>query len=149
MAVNSNPTTEAQRTVPGYTIVPAGLFGDSITELSNSWTDSNSMNTENASSTTYNLVEGWTTMSANELLPDDTYVDAASRSNPLWIENWSGTRRSMSGEEMVVWHSKYGDNTTEGLGGGWLGDISYDSRATALKLNWGATVFVRDRVIRE
>jgi hypothetical protein len=149
MAVNSNPTTEAQRTVSGYTIEPAGLFGDSITELSNGWTDTNSMNTETARNTTINLVEGWTTMSANELRPDDTYLDPSSRANPLWIENWSGARRTMSGEEFVCWHSKYGDNTIETGGNGWLGDISYDSKATALKLNWGAVVFVRDRMARQ
>ncbi len=149
MPANNNPTTEAQRTVPGYTIEPAGLFGDSITELSNSWTDANSMNTEYASGTTINLVEGWTTMSANELRQDDTYLDPESRANPVWVEDWSGARRTMSGEEFVVWHSKYGDNTNEaGGGGGWLGDISYDTKATALKLNWGGLVFVRDRVAR-
>ena len=150
MAVNDNPTTEAQRTVPGYTILPAGLFGDSMTELSNSWTDGNSMNTETARSTTYNLVEGWTTMDPNELRPDDTYLDPESRANPVWIENWNGARRTMSGEEFVVWHSKYGQNTSEAGGGnGWLGDISYDSKATALKLNWGGLIFVRDRVARQ
>jgi hypothetical protein len=148
MAVNSNPTTETQRTVPGYTILPAGLFGDSITELSNGWTDTNSMNTEYATNTTINLVEGWSTMSANELRPDDTYLDPASRANPLWIEDWDGARRTMSGEEFVCWHSKYGDNTAEG-GGGWLGDISYDTKATALKINWGALLFVRDRLARQ
>jgi hypothetical protein len=88
-------------------------------------------------------------MSANELRPDDTYLDPSNRANPLWIENWNGARRTMSGEEMVVWHSKYGDNTVEGIGGGWLGDISYNTKATALKLNWGATIFVRDRVARQ
>jgi hypothetical protein len=149
MPVNSNTTTESQRTVPGYTIKPAGLFGDSMTELSNAWTDTNSANTEQASSTTYNLVEGWTTMSANELRSDDTYLDAASRANPVWIENWGGTRRTMSGEEFVVWHSKYGTSTSEAYNGGWLGDISYDSKATALKLNWGALIFVRERVARQ
>jgi hypothetical protein len=149
MAVNNNPTTESQREVSGYTIKPAGLFGDSITELSNSWTDTNSANTEYASNTTYNLVEAWSTMSANELLPDDTYVDTASRANPLWLEWWGGARRTMSGEEMAVWHSKYGDSTAENYNGGWLGDISYDAKATALKLNWGATIFVRDRVARQ
>jgi hypothetical protein len=149
MAVNSNPTTESQREVSGYTIRPAGLFGDSITELSNSWTDTNSANTQYASNTTINLVEGWTTMSANELLPDDTYVDAASRANPLWLEWWGGARRTMSGEEMVVWHSKYGTHTAENYNGGWLGDVSYDAKATALKLNWGTTMFVRDRVTRQ
>ncbi len=148
MAVNNNPTTEAQRTVSGYTIKPAGLFGDSITELSNSWTDTNSMNTESASSTTYNLVEGWTTMSANELRSDDTYTDPNGRANPLWLENWGGVRRTMSGEEFCVWHSKYGDNTLEFGNGGWSGDISYDSNVTALKLNWGSMTFVRDRVAR-
>jgi hypothetical protein len=55
----------------------------------------------------------------------------------------------MSGEEFVCWHSKYGVNTIETGGNGWLGDISYDSKATALKLNWGAVVFVRDRVARQ
>jgi hypothetical protein len=149
MGFNSNPTTEDQRTVSGYTIKPAGLFGDSMTELSNAWTDTNSMNTETASNTTYNLVEGWTTMSANELRPNDTYLDPQSRANPLWLENWGGARRTMSGEEFCVWHSKYGDNTAENFNGGWLGDISYDSKATALKLNWGSLVFVRDRVARQ
>ncbi len=148
MAVNNNPTTEAQRTVSGYTLKPAGLFGDSITELSNSWTDTNSMNTENASSTTYNLVEGWTTMSANSLTSNDTYSDPSGRANPLWLENWAGVRRTMSGEEFCVWHSKYGDNTIEYGNGGWSGDISYDSNVTALKLNWGSLTFVRDRVAR-
>jgi hypothetical protein len=150
MAVNNNPTTEAQRTVSGYTIKPAGLFGDSITELSNSWTDTNSMNTESASSTTYNLVEGWSTMAANSLTSNDTYVESQDsvRASPLWIENWGGVRRTMSGEEFCVWHSKYGDNTTEGYNGGWSGDISYDSNVTALKLNWGSMTFVRDRLAR-
>jgi hypothetical protein len=120
-----------------------------MTELSNAWTDTNSANTEQASNTTYNLVEGWTTMSANELRSDDTYLDAASRANPLWLENWGGTRRTMSGEEFVVWHSKYGTGTAENFNGGWLGDISYDSKATALKLNWGALIFVRERVARQ
>jgi hypothetical protein len=149
MAVNDNPTTESQREVSGYTIKPAGLFGDSITELSNSWNDYNSTSTEYASNTTYNLVEAWTTMSSNELRPDDTYLDAASRANPLWLEWWGGARRTMSGEEMAVWHSKYGDNTTESYNGGWQGDISFDAKATALNLNWGATLFVRDRVARQ
>jgi hypothetical protein len=149
MAVNDNPTTESQREVSGYTIKPAGLFGDSITELSNSWNDNNSASTEYASNTTYNLVEAWTTMSPNELRPDDTYLDAASRANPLWLEWWGGARRTMSGEEMAVWHSKYGDNTTESYNGGWQGDISFDAKATALNLNWGATLFVRDRVARQ
>jgi hypothetical protein len=149
MPVNSNLTTESQREVSGYTIKPAGLFGDSITELSNSWTDTNSANTQYASSTTINLVEGWTTMSANELLPDDTYVDASSRANPLWLEWWGGARRTMSGEEMVVWHSKYGTHTSENYNGGWLGDVSYDAKATALKLSWGTTMFVRDRLTRQ
>ncbi len=148
MAVNSDPTTEAQRTVSGYTVKPAGLFGDSITELSNSWTDTNSMNTETASNTTYNLVEGWTSMDANELNANDTYSDADGRANPLWLENWGGARRTMSGEEFCVWHSKYGDNTIESNNGGWLGDISYDSNVTNLKLNWGSLTFVRDRVAR-
>jgi hypothetical protein len=148
MAVNDNPTTEAQRTVSGYTIKPAGLFGDSITELSNSWTDTNSANTENASSTTYNLVEGWSTMSANSLTSNDTYLDPNGRANPLWLENWGGVRRTMSGEEFCVWHSKYGQNTTENYNGGWSGDISFDSNVTALKLNWGSMTFVRDRVAR-
>ena len=146
MAVNDNQTTEAQRTVSGYTIKPGGLFGDSMTELSNSWTDTNSSSTEQASNTTYNLVEGWTSMSANELRSDDSYLDTAGRANPLWIESWSGTRRTMSGEEFVMWHSKYGDSTSEGYNGGWSGDISYDSNATALKLDWGQTTFVHDRV---
>jgi len=149
MPANSNPTTEAQRTVPGYTILPAGLFGDSMTELSNSWTDTNSMNTETATATTFNLVEAWSTMSANELRPDDTYLDPTNRANPLWIENWYDVRRTMSGEEFVVWHSKYGQNTSEANGGYWLGDISFDSKATALKLNWGSLIFVRDRVARQ
>jgi Tfp pilus assembly protein PilX len=124
MPVNSNATTEAQRTVSGYTIKPAGLFGDSITELSNAWTDTLSAVTQQASNTTYNLVEGWTTMSANELRSDDTYVDAAGRANPLWIEWWGGTRRTMSGEEFCVWHSKYGTSTSEFFNGGWSGDHS-------------------------
>ncbi len=150
MAVNSNATTESQRTVPGYTIKPAGLFGDSMTELSNAWTDTNSSNTQQASSTTYNLVEAWTTMSANELRSDDTYLDPSGRANPLWIENWAGTRRTMSGEEFCVWHSKYGTNTNElNYGNGWVGDISFDAKATALNLNWGNVVFVRDRSQRK
>jgi hypothetical protein len=149
MAVNSNTTTESQRTVSGYTIKPAGLFGDSMTELSNGWTDTNSANTEQASNTTYNLVEAWTTMSANELRSDDTYLDAASRANPLWLENWGGTRRTMSGEEFCVWHSKYGTSTAENFNGGWSGDISFDAKATALNLNWGNVVFVRDRSMRK
>jgi hypothetical protein len=149
MPVNNDPTTESQREVSGYTVKPAALFGDSITELSNAWTDTNSANTETASNTTYNLVEGWSTMSANELLPDDTYVDASSRANPVWIEWWSGARRTMSGEEFVVWHSKYGTNTSEAFNGGWLGDISFDGNVTALKLNWGTVNFVRDRRQRQ
>ena len=149
MAVNNNPTTESQREVSGYTVKPAALFGDSITELSNAWTDTNSANTTQASNTTYNLVEGWSTMSANELLPDDTYVDAAGRANPLWIEWWGGTRRTMSGEEFVVWHSKYGTSTSEFFNGGWSGDISFDGNVTALKLNWGTVNFVRDRRQRQ
>jgi Tfp pilus assembly protein PilX len=148
MAVNNNTTTEAQRTVSGYTIKPAGLFGDSMTELSNAWTDTNSANTTQASNTTYNLVEGWTTMSANELRSDDTYLDAASRANPLWLENWANTRRTMSGEEFCVWHSKYGTSTNEFFNGGWSGDISFDAKATALPLNWGTVNFVRDRASR-
>jgi hypothetical protein len=149
MAVDNSATTESQRTVPGYTIKPAGLFGDSMTELSNGWTDTNSMNTQTAHSTTFNLVENWTTMAANELRADDTYLDPQSRANPLWIENWGSARRTMSGEEFCVWHSKYGANTSESYNGWWQGDISYDSKATALKLNWGATIFVRDRVARQ
>jgi hypothetical protein len=149
MPVNNNTTTEAQRTVSGYTIKPAGLFGDSITELSNAWTDTLSAVTQQASNTTYNLVEGWTTMSANELRSDDTYVDAAGRANPLWIEWWGGTRRTMSGEEFCVWHSKYGTSTSEFFNGGWSGDISFDAKAAALPLSWGTVNFVRDRTIRQ
>jgi len=149
MPANNNPTTEAQRTVSGYTIKPAGLFGDSMTELSNSWTDTNSMFTEVASNTTYNLVEAWSTMSANELRPDDTYLDPSGRENPIWIENWYDVRRTMSGEEFCAWHSKYGQNTSEANAGYWVGDISFDSNATNLNLNWGSMIFVRDRLTRQ
>jgi hypothetical protein len=148
LGVNGNPTTEAQRTVPGYTILPGGVFGDSVTELSNAWHDANSLNTQTACNTTINLVEGWSTCSANELRADDTYLDAAQRANPLWVENWSGVRRTMSGEEMVAWHSKYQTTTNEWAGGGWQGDISYDAKAASLKLNWGVVNFVRDRETR-
>ncbi len=148
LGVNGNPTTEAQRTVSGYTILPGGVFGDSVTELSNAWHDANSLNTQTACNTTINLVEGWSTCSANELRSDDTYLDAAGRANPLWVENWSGVRRTMSGEEMVAWHSKYQTTTNEWAGGGWQGDISYDSKAASLKLNWGVVNFVRDRETR-
>lgn len=144
MPANYTPSSDAQRTVSGYTIQPAGVFGDSVTELSNAWRDANSRNTSNATSTTINLVEGWTTMSANELRADDTYTDPAGRANPIWIENWAGARRSMSGEEFVNWHSKYGTATAQSYGG-WAGDISYNPKATALKLNWGTVNFVRDR----
>jgi hypothetical protein len=149
MPVNNTPTTESQRTVSGYTIKPAGLFADSITELSNAWTDTNSANTQQASNTTYNLVEGWTTMAANELRDDDTYLDPSGKANPLWIEWWSGTRRTMSGEEFCVWHSKYGTGTSQFFNGGWMGDISYSAKATALPLNWGTVNFVRDRASRQ
>jgi hypothetical protein len=146
---NSTSTTEAQRTTSSYTIQPAGVFGDAVIELSNAWNDANSLSTGYASSTTINLVEGWSTMSANELNSNDTYLDPAGRANPMWIEDWSGARRTMSGEEMVVWHSKYCTTTNEYFGGNWVGDISYDSNVTNLKLNWGVVNFVRDRKFRQ
>jgi hypothetical protein len=146
---NNVVTTEAQREVTGYTVQPAGVFGDAVIELSNNWKDANSLNTSNATSTTINLVEGWSTCSANELRPDDTYLDVAGRANPIWIENWSGARRTMSGEEFVVWHSRYCDNLNQGVGGNWQGDISYDPTVSSLKLNWGTVNFVRDRSIRD
>jgi len=149
LARDNTPTTEADRTVPGYTIQPAAVFGDAVIELSNSWTDANSMNTEYASSTTINLVEGWSTMSANELRPDDTYLDLAGRANPIWLEDWSNARRTMSGEELVAWHSRYCTTTNEAFGGNWVGDISYDPNATAIKVNWGSVTYVRDRNYRD
>ena len=149
LGLNSNPTTEAQRTVAGYTIQPGGVFGDAVYELSNAWNDANSRSTSTASSTTINLVEGWSTNSANELRSDDTYLDAAGRSSPIWLENWSSARRTMSGEEMVAWHSRYCTTANLWVGYGWVGDISYDAKASSLKLNWGVVNFVRDRMLRQ
>ena len=142
-------TTAAQRVVPGYDVKPGAVFGDSVTELSGAWLDRLSTNPAAAVSNTINLVEGWSTMNANERRPDDTYLDASGQANPVWIENWSQARRTMSGEEMVLWHCRYNLNCNQGTGGGgWQGDISYDRNVSALPLNWGSLAFVRDRYAR-
>jgi hypothetical protein len=147
MGHNTAVTTEAQREVPGYTIQPGGVFGDAVTELSYAWRDANSRGTQTAVNNTINLVEGWSTDSANELRSDDTYLDPWGRANPIWIEDWSNARRTMSGEEMCAWHSRYETNNSQPYAN-WSGDISFDAKAASVRLNWGTVNFVRDRKIR-
>lgn len=144
-------TTADQRIVAGYEVKPGAVFGDSVTELTNNFKDVNSKsNNMTGSSTTYNLVEGWSTMNENERRSDDTYLDDDSKANPIWIEDWGQCRRTMSGEEMVLWHSRY--NRVGGGGGGsggWAGDISYDSDVSNIPLNWGSLSFNRERYLRK
>ena len=146
--VDRNTTSTAdQRHTSDYTIKPAGLFADSICELSLNFKDATSKSGNTACSNTINLVEGWTTMQADERRSDDTYLDPNGLANPLWVENWGAARREMQGEEMVLWHSRYNTANAQG-NGSWRGAITYNAAISNLPLNWGGLTFVRERYLR-
>ena len=136
----------SDRTLPSYTLKPAGIFGDTITTLSQAWKDASSTGTQNASSTTYNAVLGFGSGNANELLSDDTFVNG-SYANTLVLESWSNTRWNQLGEQMTLYHSIYNMHKTGmTFAGGWqVIQNDFDFGTAHVPLKWGYLVFSRGR----
>ncbi len=149
-AVNSSQAVTASQTTNSvYTVVPSAIFADSVTELSQSWNDANSRSTRNGIATTYNLIEAFGSGRPDERTANDTFVNADSASI-RWLENWNGGRRTTSGSEMQLWHSRY---YVTPFGSTWPNfsrmDTFYDSRITKnLPVIWGTIVFSRGRYYR-
>ena len=144
--------TVDERSVANYTPKPAGVFGDSVTVLSQNWTDANSLaSTRAAKSTTYNGVLGYGSGDLNKLQLDDCF-DSTPYSNVQVLETWNNTRWNQLGEQMALYHSIYNLHKNPnwyGSGGGWfIQQSEYDARTTRLPVKWGYISFSRGRYNR-
>ena len=144
--------TVDERSVVGYVPKPAGVFGDSVTVLSQNWTDANSLaSTRAAKSTTYNAVLGFGSGDLNKLQLDDCF-DSTPYASVLVLETWNNTRWNQLGEQMALYHSIYNlqkNPNWYGPGGGWfIQQSEYDARTTRVPVKWGYIAFNRGRYNR-
>ncbi len=148
---NGNMASVSDRTVPGYTLKPAGIFGDTITTLSQNWRDASSgSGTQYATSTTFNAVLGFGSGDANSLLADDSFSNGIY-SCVQTLEMWNNCRWNQLGEQMSLYHSIYNlhKNPPSWLNGGWVViQNDFNPSAARLPLRWGYLVFSRGRYIR-
>ena len=148
---NGNMATVAQRTVAGYSLKPAGIFGDTITTLSQNWRDASSAGTQYACSTTFNAVLGFGSGDVNSLLANDSFSNG-TYSCVQSLEMWNSCRWSQLGEQMSLYHSIYNlhKNPPSWLNGGWLViQNDFNANAARVPLKWGYLVFSRGRYIRK
>ena len=145
-----NSTSESQRLATGYTQKPAGVFGDSVTTLSQNWRDASSQSTQYAASTTYNAVMGFGSGDSNSLLSDDSF-STGKYSFVQSLEMWDNARWSQGGEQMSLYHSIYNRHRSppSWLNGGWaVIDPNFDAVTARVPLQWGYLVFNRGRYLR-
>jgi len=141
---------ESERLASGYTQKPSGVFGDSITTLSQNWRDASSTSTQYATSTTFNTVMGFGSGDTNSLLSDDSF-STGKYSFVQSLEMWNNARWSQGGEQMSLYHSLYNRHraTPSWLNGGWvIIDNNYEPQTARLPLKWGYLVFSRGRYLR-
>ena len=148
---NGNMATTAQNVVPGYTLKPAGIFGDTITTLSQNWRDaSSSSGTQYACSTTYNAVLGFGSGDVNSLLPNDSFSNGTYACVQS-LEMWNNCRWNQQGEQMSLYHSLYNlhKSPPSWLNGGYIViQNEFNPNSARLPLKWGYLVFSRGRYVR-
>jgi hypothetical protein len=108
---SGNPSGTASPTVPGYSRVSSAIFGDAVTILSNSWSDSQSsgaLSSRNATNTTVNtaivagfLPSGW----VNEFGVQYGYSGGLNNF-PRFLETWSGDTFTYYGSMIELFTSK-------------------------------------------
>ncbi len=139
------------RHVAGYTPRPAGVFGDTVTTLSQNWTDAKSnKGTQYASSTTFNTVMGFGSGDANSLKADDTFA-SGQYACVQTLEMWNNARWNQLGEQMSLYHSLYNKHKAppNWLNGGWvIIQNDFDAGTAHVPLAWGYLVFSRGRYAR-
>jgi hypothetical protein len=149
---NGDMATTAQNFVTGYTPKPAGIFGDTITTLSQNWRDASSASgTQYACSTTYNAVLGFGSGDINSLLPNDSFSNGAY-STVQSLEMWNNCRWNQQGEQMSLYHSIYNlhKNPPAWLNGGFIViQNEFNPMSARLPLKWGYLVFNRGRYVRD
>ena len=136
------------RSVANYTPRPAGIFGDSVTALSQSWRDSASTTTQTATSTTFNAVLGTGSGDFDALRADDTFTEG-KYAYIRHIEAWNNCRWNQLGEQMALYHSLYNIRKEEpnwrNTNAWYIIQNDFDARVARLPLKWGYQVFSRGR----
>lgn len=148
-----NMASYDDRHVPGYTPRPAGIFGDTLTTLSQNWKDSASgSSTQYARSTTFNAVLGFGSGDVDSLRKDDTFA-SGQYANVQVLESWNNCRWNQLGEQMALYHSIYSRQnpapTWVTPGYQWfVQQNDFDAKTARLPLKWGYLVFSRGRYSR-
>jgi hypothetical protein len=112
----TNPPSDAtaspdstQPTGTGYTRQPAAIIGDSVTLLSNGWTDGNSskaLSSRPATNTTVNAA----IVAGDVATANGSYSGGAENLIRL-LEDWSGKRFTYYGSRVQIYHSRQGIGT--------------------------------------
>ncbi len=146
-----NMVSASDRVLPGYTAKPSGVFGDTVTTLSQNWRDATSgTGTEYACSTTFNTVMGFGSGDVNSLQPDDSFSNGYYATVQT-LEMWNNCRWNQLGEQMALYHSLYNRHRTPPawVNGGWaVIQNDFDAGTAHLPLKWGYLVFSRGRLTR-
>ena len=146
-----NMVSVSDRSVPGYTPRPAGVFGDTITTLSQNWRDASSNSgTQYACSTTFNTVMGFGSGDKNSLLSDDSF-SSGSYACVQTLEMWNNARWNQLGEQMSLYHSLYNLHRSPPtwVNNGWaVIQNDFNGSVAHLPLKWGYLVFGRGRLTR-
>jgi hypothetical protein len=98
---------------------PAALMGDSVTVLSDAWSDSTTTKMPNANNTTINAacLEGIVESSTNNDDTDNADGYSGGLENFLrLLENWSGDNLYYNGSIVVMFPSRYATNTWQSTG---------------------------------
>ena len=146
-----NMVSASDRVLSGYTAKPSGVFGDTVTTLSQYWRDATSGNgTEYACSTTFNTVMGFGSGDVNSLQADDSFSNGYYATVQT-LEMWNNCRWNQLGEQMALYHSLYNRHRTppSWVNGGWaVIQNDFDAGTAHLPLKWGYLVFSRGRLTR-
>ncbi len=146
-----NMVSASDRVLSGYTAKPSGVFGDTVTTLSQNWRDATSnTGTEYACSTTFNTVMGFGSGDVNSLQPDDSF-SSGYYATVQTLEMWNNCRWNQLGEQMALYHSLYNRHRTPPawVNGGWaVIQNDFDPGTAHLPLRWGYLVFSRGRLTR-
>ena len=107
---NSSPSSTAATTVSGYETKSSALIGDSITVLSNGWSDSNASSavaSRNALNTTLNtaLIGGYVTSVSSGDNGRSGY-SGGMNNFPRLLETWTGDSMTFSGAFVSLYQSK-------------------------------------------
>ncbi len=147
-----NMVSTSDRSLPTYTPRPSGVFGDTVTTLSQNWRDASSnTGTQYACSTTYNTVMGFGSGDSNALLPDDSFTNGYYATVQT-LEMWNNARWNQLGEQMALYHSLYNKHRTPPswvTPGNWaVIQNDFNAGTAHLPLKWGYLVFSRGRLVR-